>query len=67
MKDLAFVKLGRFTLWYGNMYSRTSIGKNNYIHDLIDAFVGAFSYARSLTSFGCPYFVVFLSLGFIKM
>jgi hypothetical protein len=62
MKDLAFVKLRiyRFSLWCGNLNSRTLIGKENYIHDLFDAH-GAFCYARSLTSFGCPYFVIYLS------
>ena len=68
MKDLAFVKLGiyRFTLWYGNLNSRTLICEENYIHYFFDAH-GAFFYARSLASFGCPYFVLYLSLGLIKV
>ena len=63
MKDLAFVKPGiyRFTLWYGSLNSRTLICKENYIHYLFDAH-GAFCYARSFASFGCPYFVPYLSL-----
>jgi hypothetical protein len=68
MKDLAFVKLGiyRYTLWYGNMNSRTLIGKENYIHDLLGAH-GAFCFARSLTSIRCPYFVIYLLLGLMKV
>jgi hypothetical protein len=67
MKDFTFVKLGiyRFTLYCGNLNSRTFIGKENYIHDLFDSH-GAFRYARSLTFYGCPYFVMYLSLG-LKM
>jgi hypothetical protein len=66
MKDLAFVKLGihRFTLWYCNLNSRTWIGKETYIHDLFDAH-GAFCYSRS--SFSCPYFVMYLSLGLMNV
>jgi hypothetical protein len=43
------------------------IGKEHYIlvHDLFDAH-GVFCYARSLTSFGLPYFVMSLLLGLIK-
>jgi hypothetical protein len=57
MKGFAFEKLGiyRFTLWNGNLNSRTLIG--NYIHDLFHAH-GAFRYARSLTSLSCQYFVM---------
>ena len=66
MKDIAFVKPGiyRFTLWYGNLNSRTLICKENYIHYLSDAH-GAFCYARSFASFGCPNFVLYLSLRLI--
>ena len=65
MKDLAFVK-PRFTLWYGNLNSRTLIYKENYIHYHFDAH-GAFCYAMSFASFGCPYFVLYLSLGLVKV
>ena len=47
-------------------YSRTLICKENYIHYLIDAH-GAFCYARSFASFGCPYFGLYLSLGLVKV
>ena len=68
MKDIAFVKPGiyKFTLSYGNLNSRTLICKENYIHDVFDAH-GAFCYARSFASFGCPYFVLYLSLGLVKV
>ena len=68
MKDFAFVKPGiyRVTLWYGNLNSRTLICKENYIHYLLDAH-GTFCYERSLASFGCPYFVLYLSLGLVKV
>jgi hypothetical protein len=68
MKDIAFVKLGiyRFILWYDNLNSRTLISKENYKHDLYDVH-GAFCYARSLTFFACPYFVMYLLLGLIKV
>ena len=66
MKDFAFVKPGiyRFTLWYGNLNSRTLVCKENYIHYLFDAH-SAFCCARSFASFGCPYYVLYLSRGFI--
>ena len=68
MKDIAFVKPGnyRFTLWYGNPNSRTLICKENYIHYLFDAH-GSFCYARSFAYFGCPYFVLYLSLALVKV
>ena len=68
MKDIAFVKpdIYRFTLWYGNLNSRTLICKENYINLLFDAH-GAFCYARSFASFGCPYVVLYLSLGLLKV
>ena len=68
MKDIAFVKPGiyRFTLWYGNLNSRTLVCKENYIHYLFAAH-GAFCCARSFASFGCPYFVLYLSLGLVKV
>ena len=68
MKDIAFVEPGiyRLTLWYGNLNSRTLICKENYIHYLFDAH-SAFCYARFFASFGCPYFVLYLSLGLVKM
>ena len=68
MKDIAFVKPGiyRFTLWYDNLNSRTLICKENYIYYLFDAH-GAFCYARSFASFGCPYFVLYFSLGLVKV
>jgi hypothetical protein len=61
MNELAFVKLGiyRFTLWYGNFNSRTLIGKEKKLTLVC--------YARFLTSFGCPYFVMYLLLWFIKV
>jgi hypothetical protein len=57
---LAFVTLGiyRFIIWYGNSNNRKLIGKENYIHNHFDAHC-AFCDARSLTSFGCPYYVSF--------
>ena len=68
MKDLDFVKPGIyiFTLWYGNLNSRTLICKENYIHYLFGAH-GVFCYARSFASFRCPYFVLYLSLGLVKV
>ena len=60
MKDIAL----QITLWYGNLKSRTLICKENYIHYLFDAH-GAFCYARSFASFGCPYFVVKVNLRLI--
>ena len=68
MKDIAFVKPGiyRFTLWYSNLNSRPLICKENYIHYLLDAH-GAFCYERSFASFGCPYFVLYLLLGLVKV
>ena len=68
MKDIAFVKPGiyRFTLKCGNLNSRTLICKENYIHYLFDSH-GAFCYARSFASSGCPYFVLYLSLGLVKV
>ena len=33
---------------------------------LVDAH-GAFCYARSFASFGCPYFILYLSLGLVKV
>ena len=68
MKDIAFVKPGiyRFTLWYGNLNGMTLICKEYYIHYLFDIH-GAFCYARSFASFGCPYFVRYLSLGLVKV
>ena len=65
MKNLAFVK-PRFTLWYGNLNSRTLICKENYIQYHFDAH-GAFCYARSFASFGYPYFVICISLGLVKV
>jgi hypothetical protein len=64
MNELAFIKLGiyRFTLWYGNLNSRTLIGKENYIPDLFDAH-GAFCYARYLTFIGCLYVLTILLFG----
>jgi hypothetical protein len=63
MKDNAFLKLEiyRFTLCCGNLNSR-----KKYIYDFFHAH-GAFCYARSLTSFGCPYFIMYKSLGLIKV
>ena len=61
----AFVK-PRFTFWYGNLRSRTLISKENYIHYHFDAH-GVFCYARSFASFGCPFFVLYLSLGLVKL
>ena len=68
MKDIAFVKPGiyRFALWYSNLNSRTLICKEKYIHYLFYAH-GACCYARSFVSFGCPYFVLYLSLGLVKV
>ena len=56
----------RFTLWYGNLNSKSLICKENNIHYLYGAH-GAFCYARSFASFCCPYFVLYLSLGLIKV
>ena len=33
---------------------------------LVDAH-GAFCYARSFAAFGCPYFILYLSLGLVKL
>jgi hypothetical protein len=68
MEDVAFVKLVfyKYTLWYGNLKSRTLIGKEYYKHDPFDAH-DVFSYARPLTAFCCPYFVMYLLLGLIKV
>ena len=68
MKDVAFVNPGiyRFTLWYGNLNSRTLICKENYINYLFDAH-GAFCYARFFASFDCPSFVLYLLLGLVKV
>ena len=68
MKVIAFVKPGiyRFTLWYGNLNSRTLIYEENYIPYLFYAH-GAFCYAWSFASFGSPYFVLYLSLGLKKV
>jgi hypothetical protein len=66
MKNFAFINLGIYlTLWYDNLNSRILIGKESYINDLLDA-NDAFSYARSLTFFGCPYFVIIYRLGSLK-
>ena len=68
MKEIASVKPGiyRITLWYGNLNSRTLISEENYIHYLFEAH-GALCCARSFASFGCPYFVLYLSLGLVKV
>jgi hypothetical protein len=63
MKDLAFVKLGicRTAIWIAGLWLL-----NNYIHDLFDTH-DVFCYTRSLTTFVCPYFVIYRSLGVIKV
>jgi hypothetical protein len=67
MKNLAFVKLAFTDFPFGTakwIAGPWLVKKITYMTFLAH---GAFCYARSVNSFGCPYFVMYLSLWLIKV